>query len=664
MKWFSSRKKEQNHATFGSREIRVIQTDSNLTNFSSKNLQHPTQAGLVIAYVSPYINFNNLCSRLKQICDEIPLIAVTTAGELFGDGSSNKSIYIESRENRDNVVLQIFPSSLFESVNIYTVNLYSELIRSNKVNHTLTEHLNIIKQEVSKLRVDVDIDYKDTVALTFVDGLSNSESFLLQAAFESGKFPCFFVGGSAANNLNSAHTYIYDNQRAVENHAVIILLKMAKDCSFGFLKTQNYEKTGNSFFCVDTNEFTRTVSTVLDQKKTSIKTFVQALCDILHTTEDNLEQALANYSFAIEVNGNLFIRSLSQIDKSTGALSFYCDVNKGCEIHLVKSVDFIKNTKNDIDNYLNNKPKPVGAVLCDCILRRASNQKSLASANNWWNFPVAGFSTFGEIFGMNINATLSALIFFDKPRSMIRDRVIDNFISIFSIINLYYHEAFTDIRKLIILTDIRNYINNKLISYIEQSGDITRSVDKIINNIADLDNYISTINKSITSATNLINALSDTCHLDNSYNLVSDNMSGINNILDIIGNTAGQSHLLALNAAIEAARAGEVGRGFAVVANEIQKLAQTTRDDLGKAQNTLQDVFTNIKVFGEHIQSTTTKLDEVQKSNKELESDIYSMSQYISDTNHLLEDVNSRAKLSYDLYKDVQTHIEILKKLN
>ena len=38
---------------------------------------------------------------------------------------------------------------------------------------------------------------QDTLALTLVDGLSASESFLMEAVYQSGRFPCLFAGGSA-----------------------------------------------------------------------------------------------------------------------------------------------------------------------------------------------------------------------------------------------------------------------------------------------------------------------------------------------------------------------------------------------------------------------------------------------------------------------------------
>lgn len=52
----------------------------------------------------------------------------------------------------------------------------------------------------------------------------------------------------------------------------------------------------------------------------------------------------------------------------------------------------------------------------------------------------------------------------------------------------------------------------------------------------------------------------------------------INGVVEIINNIAERTHILALNASMQAAAAGDAGRGFAVVANEVQRLAESSRD--------------------------------------------------------------------------------------
>ncbi|MBI3445176.1 MAG: bacteriohemerythrin [Magnetospirillum sp.] len=57
---------------------------------------------------------------------------------------------------------------------------------------------------------------------------------------------------------------------------------------------------------------------------------------------------------------------------------------------------------------------------------------------------------------------------------------------------------------------------------------------------------------------------------------LSENVSKIGEIVNLINDIAAQPNLLALTATIEAARAGDAGKGFAVVAGEVKNLANQT----------------------------------------------------------------------------------------
>lgn len=63
---------------------------------------------------------------------------------------------------------------------------------------------------------------------------------------------------------------------------------------------------------------------------------------------------------------------------------------------------------------------------------------------------------------------------------------------------------------------------------------------------------------------------------------LSENLSQIYNITNLVSDLANQTNILALNASVEAVRAGEHGRGFGVVASEIRKLADQSRTSANK----------------------------------------------------------------------------------
>ncbi|MGB8602353.1 MAG: FIST N-terminal domain-containing protein, partial [Rhizomicrobium sp.] len=415
------------HAPKSADMIRVLQTDDSLRNVSAEDfLFDGEDAPLALAFISPHVDFAAVTATISKIAESTKLVAVSTAGELCAT-SPDATPYCRADGSWNNVVIQIFPPDLFEAICIRTIPLPDEDIRAGNPQLEHEERLKRLVTALNQAAPPFRIDARDTIALTFIDGLSASENSFMEAVYRSARFPCLFVGGSAGGKFDFKNTYVFDSQKVVEDHAVIVLLKLAPGRGYGVLKSQNFTKTDKSFVVIEADPDRRIVKSVIDPQTGSVEPFLDVLARTLKTDPSGVQAQLARNTFGLELKGELYVRSISGVNIAEGSVSFYCDVNPGDQLVMLQATDFLTQTSKDLTSYLNSNPTPLGAVLNDCILRRLHNADELAEMKNLWPMPVAGFSTFGELFGININETLSALIFFDTSDADVRDPYIEHF---------------------------------------------------------------------------------------------------------------------------------------------------------------------------------------------------------------------------------------------
>uniref|UniRef100_UPI002588387E methyl-accepting chemotaxis protein n=1 Tax=Pseudomonas sp. TaxID=306 RepID=UPI002588387E len=283
---------------------------------------------------------------------------------------------------------------------------------------------------------------------------------------------------------------------------------------------------------------------------------------------------------------------------------------------------------------------PLVGVLNDCILRRANNAGKLGEMTGvFGDVPVAGFSTFGEILGLNLNQTLTAIFFFKVAKgATFSDDYIDRFASHYGEFKAFFLRR--QIQKLaglnrVVVKQIEAFKAHQYTSDLDTQG-LDASVQPVFSGLADLgsvlsqateqqaeiarqlqhysgelhlsmDDLTSTIDhqNSVTAqAGNTVTGLSD--HADEVVGSARDLAQSslrIQSVVQVIQQIAGQTNLLALNAAIEAARAGETGRGFAVVADEVRKLAEITRKNAG-------EIGVDIDALSGEIQKVASQIEE------------------------------------------------------
>ena len=98
---------------------------------------------------------------------------------------------------------------------------------------------------------------------------------------------------------------------------------------------------------------------------------------------------------------------------------------------------------------------------------------------------------------------------------------------------------------------------------------------------------------------------------------LSNSVSKIGDIVDLINDIASQTNLLALNATIESARAGDAGKGFAVVAGEVKHLAgQTARatEEIARQISAVQKQTTEAVEAISAVAQVLTEMAEISSS--------------------------------------------------
>ncbi|WP_173012596.1 methyl-accepting chemotaxis protein [Niveispirillum sp. SYP-B3756] len=570
---------------------------------------------LVLGFVSPHLDFRGIAERVRRaVAAETKLILMTTAGELCSQGGR---LYSPADGAWDDIVLQSFASDLLAAVDVRAVPLHCQDIRAGKPTLSQDQRVAAIAADLSAITPPFALDSRDSLALTFIDGLSASENYLMEAVYQTSRFPVLFLGGSAGGKLDFQHTWLYDGSRVLENHAVIAFLKLAPGKRYGVFKTQNFRRTGISFSVLDADPVARTVSSVIDGDSLAVQSFADALCGALKCRPAELSAKLSRYTFAIELDGELFVRSVSGFEEATGKAHFYCDVSAGDQLHLVEGTDFVGQTEQDFRSFLRGKPKPLGGILNDCILRRLNNAGALGQVRVFDDVTVAGFSTFGELLGININQTLSAVFFFDNEKGDFHDDIADRFPIHYARFKSYFTE--TRLNRLSMLNCIRQKLIHNLIVQVEAITALSGLMEKMTAYADHVDGCMSAIQTGLHGhAATFQGQEKRKAEMEGEFARLGEVLLNVEGVLRVIDGIAGQTNLLALNATIEAARAGEAGKGFAVVAAEVRKLANDTKATLGNTQAAISDIHHSVGALGARITETGSTLDQIAGSNVSL----------------------------------------------
>ncbi|MBO6177557.1 MAG: FIST C-terminal domain-containing protein [Selenomonadaceae bacterium] len=579
------------------------------TDALSRALNVAGGAAFVIAFVSPDLSLDSVATKIKKSIGNAKLIMLTTAGELCRV-NSDKTIYRPASDNRRKILLQAYSRRMIEAVHTVSISLPNDDLRTGDVRLSAKERVEALENELKKVNPPFRISVNHTFALVYVDGVSSCETFVMQAMLNTGRFPCPYIGGSAGGKLDFKDTYIYDGQKTLQHHAVITFIRLKHDYRYGIFKSQAADRLNDSFTIGSANTSLRYIETVVVNNSTV--PFVDVLKEKLHVNSISaLNTALEKYTFASDIRGENYIRNLMKIDEVTGRVYFFCDITTGEKLYLLRRTSLAKTLSEDLRKFEKGKPKPIGAILNDCLSRRLMYSDETNHIDEFDGVDIAGYSSFGEISGLHVNETLTAIFFYHVPSGVsFSDEYIDNFAQNYAGCLDYFS------RRIIGASEYAGSLKDDLIDMMRSYQAKMPGITAAMRSIGDCVNSIRQITLDLSTATDEQNAvfadlLKENHDIAPKLELLSANTKKINNVMKVISDIASQTNLLALNAAIEAARAGEAGRGFAVVAQEVKKLAENTQQGLSNSDEVLKLLLTDV-----------SDIEKILSNNKGLESKI------------------------------------------
>ncbi len=169
------------------------------------------------------------------------------------------------------------------------------------------------------------------------------------------------------------------------------------------------------------------------------------------------------------------------------------------------------------------------------------------------------------------------------------------------------------------------------------------------------DTALVTVNSTVKGMESIRETIAETEKRIKRLGERSQEISGIVNLINTISE---RTHVLALNASMQAAVAGEAGRGFAVVAEEVQRLAESSRN----ATQQISTLVNNIQLETNETISTVNRTigqvvqgsEQAQQAGEQMRITQEITGELVAQVRRIAEASEEQKKMSAELLKSVE----------
>ncbi|MCL2804784.1 MAG: ATP-binding protein [Treponema sp.] len=269
-----------------------------------------------------------------------------------------------------------------------------------------------LKQKTAGQMINPD----EYLGLIFFDGLCLGELIIKEFTIEKD-LNMAFVGGAAADEMVFKETFISANDKVSGDGLVAIILKMKTP--FFFNHYVHYVPTENSFTISRVEIMQRIAWEINGEPAAEFYARQVGVNDVSKLTVE----VFAKNPLGLILGDSIYIRSPNLVVDGKG-LQFYCYIEAGTKVFLLKQGDIIAGTKESILGAAHFLPGIQGCMLFNCVQRHLELiEKNLINEFNdiFSQYPMIGFNTYGEELFTHHNQTLTAVFFGTLPEAGMTD---------------------------------------------------------------------------------------------------------------------------------------------------------------------------------------------------------------------------------------------------